>query len=119
MKTDMDCGGIPTVLTASFLGRTSHAAAAPDLGRSAFDGLLMAVWGIEMMQKHMPEGSTIDYSIVSSGNMPCNIVPDQAVGVITIRACKEDRLSWIKARLEDIVLGAAMATGTKSRLELS
>lgn len=119
MNTEKDQKVITTFFTASFTGKTSHAAAAPDLGRSAFDALQMTIWGIEMLRKHSLDGILIKYKITSSGNMPCNIVADKAEGIISIRTDSERKMEWTRKRIEEIVAGAAMATETKSRLVLS
>lgn len=119
MSTQTNQMRLSAALTASFTGKTSHAAAAPDLGRSAFDALQMAVWGMELLHKHVSDGIDVRCRIISSGNMPCNIVPDQAEGTIMIQTDSEKKLEWAKARVEDIVAGAAMATGTVGRIAAS
>ncbi|MCI8453702.1 MAG: M20 family metallopeptidase [Lachnospiraceae bacterium] len=100
-------------MAVAFTGKNAHAAAAPDLGRSAFDGLLLTISGIESLRKHLAAGLVIEYRITSSGNLPCNIVPDQARGEIEIQAADKTKLEWARKRLEDIVSGAAMMAGVK------
>lgn len=115
MKTDISSA---EVMITSFTGKTSHAAAAPDLGRSGFDGLQLAISGIEMLRKHLSEGTEIDYTITSSGNMPCNIVSDYAEGLIRVHSENKESLEWAKLRIEGIIVGAALATGTKSGIKM-
>lgn len=99
-------------LTAQYSGKTSHAAAAPDLGRSAFDALLMAISGAEKLEKHKPSGLKLAYVILSSGNVPCNVIPDYAEGQFTLSADTEEKVAWGRKRLRDILEGAAQMTGT-------
>ena len=63
---------IKKAYTASFEGVTSHAAAAPDYGRSAFDALQLSISAVERWQKHLPERAALTYQIISSGNVAPN-----------------------------------------------
>ena len=103
-----------TVIKAFFTGKASHAAAAPDFGRSAFGALLVAISAIERNETHLPQGTSISYEILSSGDLAVNIVPDKAEGSFFLGADTEEKLYWLKGRLEEIVKGATLATGTIS-----
>lgn len=95
-----------------YSGKTSHAAAAPDYGRSAFDALLLAISGTERMQKYLTPEIVVSYRILSSRSLPCNVVPDHAAGDFQIVAKERDLCSWGVGRVRDILEGAAQMTGT-------
>src|SRR5277367_4503832 len=57
-----------------FYGRASHAAAAPDRGRSALDGAMIMLNAIEMLREHVPQETRIHY-IISNGGLAPNVVP--------------------------------------------
>ncbi|MDD2573664.1 MAG: M20/M25/M40 family metallo-hydrolase [Bacillota bacterium] len=107
------------VVDMTFSGRSSHAAAAPDLGRSGFDALQIAIAAIEYLGKHLKNGTQINYSICSSGGMPCNVVPDNAKGRFELNMPDGEMLKWAIERLESIAQGAALVTGTKSNVIVS
>lgn len=61
----------------TFRGQSSHAAVAPQLGRSALDGVEAMNFMVNMMREHIDEKARIHYAILSS-NPAANIVPDLA-----------------------------------------
>jgi len=60
-----------------FRGKSSHAAASPDRGRSALDGVEAMNVMVNMLREHVPEDTRIHYVITSGGSAP-NVVPDFA-----------------------------------------
>lgn len=113
----MENGRVQSMIYAFYTGKASHAAAAPDFGRSAFDALLMALSAAERIGKHLPRGGSLTYKIVSSGGLAVNIVPDCSQGVFILDADSEEALCWMTRRVKEIVEGAAMATGTAAKTE--
>ena len=57
------------IITAKFRfhGIASHAAVAPDKGRSALDGVMMMTQAVEMLREHIPQESRIHYVITDGG----------------------------------------------------
>ena len=108
---------IKKAYTASFEVVTSHAAAAPDYGRSAFDALQLSISAVERWQKHLPERAALTYQIISSGNVAPNVIPAFAQGTFFIATDEENVFEWVKLRLYDIVNGAAQMTGTSVNIE--
>lgn len=100
-----------------FRGKASHAAIAPEMGRSALDGLLLFSHAIELMREHIPEATRIHYVITKGGDAP-NIVPDLAESYLYLRYPGMVTLDGIWARIQKAAEGAAMATETKFELEL-
>jgi aminobenzoyl-glutamate utilization protein B len=61
----------------SFKGISAHAAAAPDKGRSALDGVESMNMMVNLMREHIPQDSRIHYVITKGGLAP-NVIPDEA-----------------------------------------
>src|SRR5450631_1378292 len=60
-----------------FYGKPAHAAAAPDAGRSALDGLMIMGNSVEFLREHVPDSTRIHYIITNGGAAP-NVVPEFA-----------------------------------------
>jgi len=60
-----------------FNGLAAHAAAAPDKGRSALDGVEAMNFMVNMMREHVPQETRIHY-VIKKGGVTSNIVPDFA-----------------------------------------
>jgi aminobenzoyl-glutamate utilization protein B len=58
-----------------FHGKLAHAAAAPDAGRSALDGLMIMANSVEFLREHVPDSTRMHYVVTNGGSAP-NIVPD-------------------------------------------
>jgi amidohydrolase len=94
-----------------FQGVSAHAAIAPDRGRSALDALLLAASGVEFMREHVPPDVRMHYTI-TGGTGPSNVVHESASAEFTLRSGSGRTLSDLKRRLEKIVDGASLMTGT-------
>lgn len=101
----------------SFAGRSSHAAATPELGRSALDALELTNVGIQFLREHIPSSARIHYSITETGGYAPNIVQAKAAGLYQIRAPYTPTVLEIYERLKDIARGAALMTGTTETIE--
>jgi aminobenzoyl-glutamate utilization protein B len=73
----------------TFKGISAHAAGAPELGRSALDGVESMNLMVNMMREHMPQSSRIHYVITKGGLAP-NVVPDLAQVYYYVRHPKMD-----------------------------
>ena len=77
------------VICARAQGRSAHAGVEPEKGRNAISGLMRRLLAVEALAQ--PEaGITINIGTISGGTMP-NVVPDQAVASIDIRAFEHAR----------------------------
>lgn len=94
-----------------FRGLSAHAAAAPERGRSALDGVEAMDMMANMMREHMPADSRMHYVITSGGSAP-NVVPDYAEVFYYVRNPNPDVVRETFDRLVKIAEGAAMGTGT-------
>jgi len=94
-----------------FHGVSSHAAAAPDKGRSALDGVEAMTHMVNMMREHVPQDTRIHYVITAGGRAP-NVVPDFAEVFMYARQSDMRVLDAIWERIIAASKGAAMGTGT-------
>ena len=100
-----------------FTGVASHAAYAPERGRSALDGVEAFNMMVNMMREHVPQDSRIHYVITSGGNAP-NVVPDFAEVFYYVRHPKPSGVEDIWERVENAARGAALGTGTEVEWEV-
>jgi aminobenzoyl-glutamate utilization protein B len=100
-----------------FYGIAAHAAAAPDKGRSALDGLESMDYMVNMMREHVPQETRIHY-IIKKGGVASNIVPDYAEGEYQARHPDMRVLQDIWDRIVKASEGAAMGTGTRVENEI-
>jgi len=93
-----------------FFGKTAHAAAAPEKGINALDGVILMYNGINALRQHVTSDVRI-HGIISSGGAAPNIVPDYAEAKFYIRAREKRNLEEVVAKVKNIAEGAAMMTG--------
>ena len=58
-----------------FYGVAAHAAAAPDRGRSALDGVMIMLNAVEFLREHVPQETRIHYIISNGGQAPRTSCP--------------------------------------------
>ena len=95
-----------------FKGRTAHAAANPDTGRSALDAVELMNVGANFLREHMPDAARIHYVITNGGGAP-NVVPDDAEVWYFIRSPERAQVDDLTVRVRNIAKGAAMMTETE------
>lgn len=100
-----------------FTGISSHAAASPDRGRSALDGVEAMDFMANMMREHVPQETRIHYVITSGGSAP-NVVPDFAEVYYYVRHPDPEVVRSIFDRLVKAAEGAAAGTGTTVDFEV-
>ena len=95
-----------------FRGIAAHAAASPERGRSALDGVEAMDYMVNMMREHIPSDTRIHYVITKGGDAP-NVVP--AFAEVYYYARNKDRsvVQSVWKRIENAAEGAAKGTGTK------
>ena len=94
-----------------FHGISAHAAAAPDRGRSALDGVEAMNTMVNLMREHVPQETRIHYVITDGGSAP-NVIPDFAEVFYYVRNPEPDMVQEIFSRVVSAAQGAAMGTGT-------
>jgi aminobenzoyl-glutamate utilization protein B len=100
-----------------FHGQSAHAAAAPDRGRSALDGVEAMNFMVNYMREHIPQESRIHYVITNGGLAP-NVVPDFAESYYVVRHQDPRVVGEIFERVKKAAEGAALGTGTTVDFEL-
>lgn len=93
-----------------FYGRASHAAAAPEKGINALEALLQVFNGINGLRLHLPKDVNI-HGVITDGGVAANVVPEYAAGRFYLRAANRATLNDVYEKVENIVKGAALATG--------
>jgi len=94
-----------------FRGLAAHAAAAPDKGRSALDGVEAMDYMVNMMREHIPQETRIHYVITNGGKAP-NVVPDFAEVYYYVRHPKKEEVVRIFDWVVKAAEGAALGTQT-------
>jgi len=100
-----------------FRGISAHAAAAPDRGRSALDGVEAMNLMVNMMREHVPQETRIHYVITYGGAAP-NVIPDFAEVFYYVRHPDPAVVAEIFERVAAAAQGAAMGTGTQVDYEV-
>ena len=101
-----------------FYGTASHAAVAPERGRSALDAVEAMNIMTNMMREHVSEKTRIHYVITRGGEAP-NVVPAFAEVYYYVRHPKRNEVKETWDRLTRIAQGAAMATDTRVEIEVT
>ncbi|UCC41589.1 MAG: amidohydrolase [Candidatus Aminicenantes bacterium] len=116
-ETKVDVRGSQAIddLEIEFSGKTSHAAFDPWKGASALDAVEMTTFGINLLREHVKPTVRIHYVITQGGKVP-NIVPEHAKLWLWARDSTRQGVKDVVKRIEEIVKGAAIATGTFSKI---
>ena len=101
-----------------FHGVSAHAAAAPERGRSAVDGVEAMDAMTNMLREHVPDGTRIHYVITNGGRAP-NVVPDEAEVYYYVRHVDMAVVKDVWGRVVNAAKGAAVGTGTTYDLQLT
>ncbi len=101
-----------------FHGLSAHAAAAPERGRSALDGVEAMDNMVNMLREHVDSDARIHYVITNGGKAP-NVVPDYAEVYYYARHNDMRVLDDIWERINNAAKGAALGTGTTVELEMT
>ena len=94
-----------------FHGISAHAAASPDKGRSALDGVEVMDVAVNFMREHVPSSTRIHNIITAGGEAP-NVVPDFAESYYYVRNVDPAIVRDVWGRVVKAAEGSAMATGT-------
>lgn len=95
----------------TFNGKASHAAVAPEKGKSALDAAMLFSMGVEFMREHILETSRMHYNIIEGGTAP-NVVPDKVTMDIYLRSPDSNYLNVLMGKVDNIAKGAALMTDT-------
>ena len=97
----------------TFTGRAAHAAAAPELGRSALDAVELMNIGVNYLREHMPDAARVHYAYLDAGGSAPNVVQARAAVRHLVRSPDLAGLADLVTRVRAIAEGAALMTGTQ------
>ncbi len=95
-----------------FKGVASHAAAAPELGRSALDAVELMNVGVQFLREHMSDKARIHYAITDGGGCSPNVVQSRASVLYMVRSNHVAEAVELQTRVDRIAEGAALMTDT-------
>lgn len=95
-----------------FWGTAAHAAAQPDRGVNALDGVLQTFNNVNAMRQQLRPEARV-HGIIAAGGSAANIIPDYAMAKFSIRALDRRYQQEVLGRFIACAEGAATATGTK------
>ena len=95
-----------------FSGVASHAAAAPELGRSALDAVELMNVGVQFLREHMSDRARIHYAITDGGGCSPNVVQPRASVLYMVRSNHVAEAVELQKRVDRIAQGAALMTDT-------
>jgi len=93
-----------------FHGRAAHAAAYPQEGVNALDGVIGFFVGLGLLRQQLPAGVRV-HGIVSDGGQAPNVIPERAAARVWIRALESAVLADATRRVLACAEGAAQASG--------
>lgn len=100
----------------TFLGKAAHAAAYPEHGINALDGVLLLFQGIAALRQHLPDTVKV-HGIVTEGGKAPNIVPERAQAYFYVRGEDSAQMREAVRKVRACARGAAKATGCRLRME--
>ena len=95
-----------------FEGTASHAAAAPEMGRSALDAVELMNIGVQFLREHMSDKARIHYAITDAGGCSANVVQPRASVLYMVRSNRVAEAVELQKRVDKIAEGAALMTET-------
>ena len=97
----------------NFKGKAAHAAASPELGRSALDAAEIMNVGVNFLREHIIDEGRVHYAFIDAGGESANVVQPTASLYYFIRAPKTNQAMEIYNRVVKIAEGAAHMTETE------
>jgi aminobenzoyl-glutamate utilization protein B len=96
-----------------FKGTSAHAAASPELGRSALDAVELMNVGANYLREHVIQEARFHYAMTNGGGLSPNVVQPEASVLYLIRAPQIYEVQEIYERINKIAQGAALMTETE------
>lgn len=82
------------------------------------EALIQVFNGINALRLQLPKDVNI-HGIITDGGVAANVIPDYAAGRFYLRAGNRQTLDKVYEKVENIVRGAALSTGTTLSLDCS
>lgn len=99
-------------LRLEFIGKASHAAAAPDDGINALEAVILTFNNVNALRLHLKSDARV-HGIITDGGSAANVIPDYAAATFSIRAATQNYANKVVDRVIECAHAAAMATGAK------
>ena len=96
----------------TFSGVASHAAGAPERGRSALDAVELMNIGVQFLREHMSDKARVHYAITDAGGRSPNVVQPKASVLYMVRSNHVAEAVELQKRVDKIAEGAALMTET-------
>lgn len=107
-----------TELRITFHGKSTHAAATPELGVNALDAMILMFTGINALRQQTPEDTRI-HGIITHGGDAVNVIPSMTEARIAVRALEVRVMNGLVERVKRCMEGAAQSTGCSCEAELA
>lgn len=101
-----------------FAGRSAHAAAAPDAGRSALDAAILMTHAVDLLREHVPQETRMHYIFDKAGTA-VNVVPEQTEVLLMARHPDAQVLAGIWERILNCAQAGAMGAGVQTSFEVT
>jgi len=101
-------------LDVELLGKAAHAAAEPQDGVNALDGLVLG-WNAMSALRLLVRSDSRIHGIITDGGKAANIIPDRAAARLMVRSPDNTYLADLRRRVLACFEGAALATGAELR----
>ncbi|MBR3365359.1 MAG: M20 family metallopeptidase [Solobacterium sp.] len=99
-----------------FRGKPAHAAADPYHGLNALDAQILVYNAISMLRQQVKPDVRM-HGIITDGGTAPNVIPEYTRSRYYFRAAAKTTVQELLARIEKIVEGAALQTGTKGSMK--
>ncbi len=93
----------------TYHGRAAHAAAYPEHGINALDGVLLLFNAVSMLRQQLPDTVRV-HGIITEGGKAPNIIPERAKAYFYVRGETEEEMRDAVARVRACASGAAVAS---------
>lgn len=98
-----------------YFGKAAHAAAFPEDGINALDGVMQLFAAVNALREHLRDSVRI-HGIINHGGDAANIVPDYASAQFYARAASTNYLKEVVEKMKRCAHGAAECTGTTVKI---
>lgn len=94
-----------------FTGVAAHASSQPFMGRNALDAATLALTGLGLLRQQLTPWDRV-HAVMVDGGQVANIIPERTELSIFVRSAHIETLRDVLMRVEDVMRGAALMTGT-------
>jgi amidohydrolase len=107
-----------TELKITFHGKSTHAAATPELGINALDAMILMFNGINALRQQTHDSARIHGIITHGGDAP-NVIPSFTEARVAVRALETQTMRHLVERVISCIEGAARGTGCRHEVDIA